>query len=208
MKIFGKTLAGPQLTLVQTGLVVVLMVSLSFASVPFYNWFCKVTGFAGTTAVAEADSDVILDQTIEVRFDASLDAGMPWSFRPVQRKMTLRIGETAIAFFEAHNPTQHVVVGQASYNVTPDQAGAFFEKIECFCFTQQILQPGQTVQMPVSFYVDPAIVTDGEGQYIHQITLGYTFYEVPLTQAEQEAALAIPAQGPLTRAQSAAIETN
>jgi cytochrome c oxidase assembly protein subunit 11 len=207
MKLFGKT-SGPQKTALQAGAVVLLMASLSFAAVPFYNWFCKVTGFAGTTNVAEAASDVVLDQTIDIRFDASLDAGMPWTFRPVQRTMTLRIGETGLAFFEAHNPTNRVVAGQASYNVTPDQAGGFFDKIECFCFTQQVLQPGQTVQMPVSFFVDPAIVTDAEGQYIHQITLSYTFYEVPLTAAEQQSALTIPVSQPLTQAQTPAIDTN
>lgn len=208
MKRFDSALTGPRKTAVQAGAVVLVMASLSFAAVPFYSWFCKVTGFAGTTAVSDAGSGVILDQTIDIRFDASLGSGMPWTFRPVERVMTLRIGETGLAFFEAHNPTDRVVVGQASYNVTPDQAGAFFDKIECFCFTQQILQPGQTVQMPVSFYVDPAIVTDREGQYVHHITLSYTFYEVPLTDVEQEAALNIPVSQPLTQAQTPAIDTN
>ena len=208
MKLFGRTIAGPQRTALQAVAVVVVMASLSFAAVPFYNWFCKVTGFAGTTNVAEKGSDVILGETIDIRFDASLESGMPWTFRPVQRSMTLRIGETGLAFYEAHNPTSRVVAGQASYNVTPDQAGAFFDKIECFCFTQQVLQPGQTVQMPVSFYVDPAIVTDSEGQYIHHITLSYTFFEVPLTEVEQEAALNTPVPQPLTQAQTPAIDTN
>ena len=207
MKLFG-TLSGAQKTAVQAGAVVLLMASLSFAAVPFYRWFCQVTGFAGTTNVATAGSDLVLDQTIEVRFDASLDAGMPWTFRPVERTMTLRIGETGLAFYEAHNPTNRVVAGQASYNVTPDQAGGFFDKIECFCFTQQVLQPGQTVLMPVSFFVDPAIIADAEGQYIHHITLSYTFYEVPLTPAEQQAALNIPAPQPLTAGPSEAIDTN
>lgn len=208
MKLFGRTIIGPQRTALQAVAVVVVMASLSFAAVPFYNWFCKVTGFAGTTNVADKGSDVILGETIDIRFDASLESGMPWTFRPVQRSMTLRIGETGLAFYEAHNPTNRVVAGQASYNVTPDQAGAFFDKIECFCFTQQVLQPGQTVQMPVSFYVDPAIVTDREGQYIHHITLSYTFYEVPLTEVEQEAALNTPVPQPLTQAQTPAIDTN
>lgn len=208
MKLFGRTIIGPQRTAAQAVAVVVVMASLSFAAVPFYTWFCKVTGFAGTTNVADKGSDVILGETIDIRFDASLESGMPWTFRPVQRSMTLRIGETGLAFYEAHNPTSRVVAGQASYNVTPDQAGAFFDKIECFCFTQQVLQPGQTVQMPVSFYVDPAIVTDREGQYIHHITLSYTFYEVPLTEVEQEAALNTPVPQPLTQAQTPAIDTN
>lgn len=188
--------------------VVLLMASLSFAAVPFYRWFCQVTGFAGTTSVATAPSDVILDETVEIRFDASLESGMPWTFRPVQRTMSLRIGETGLALFEASNPTDRVVAGRAVYNVTPDQAGGFFDKIECFCFTRQVLQPGETVQMPVSFFVDPAIAMDSEGQFIHNITLSYTFYEVPLTDAEQEAALNIPQPQPLTQAPNLTIDTN
>ena len=198
-------LTGPQKTAAQAGTVVVLMASLSFAAVPFYRWFCQVTGFAGTTNVAAGASDLILEQTIEVRFDASLDAGMPWTFAPVERTMTLRIGETALAFYRAHNPTDRAVAGQASYNVTPDAAGGFFDKIECFCFVQQVLQPGQTVLMPVSFFVDPAMVTDREGRYVRQITLSYTFYEVPLPEDDTQAALRAGAEA-LTPAATAAID--
>jgi cytochrome c oxidase assembly protein subunit 11 len=168
--------------------VVLTMASLSFAAVPFYNWFCKVTGFGGTTSVAEQGSDLILDQTITVRFDASLEAGMPWDFKPEVRQMTLKIGETGLAFFEAHNPTNRVVAGTASYNVFPYSAGGYFTKIACFCFEMQVLQPGESVQMPVSFYVDPAIVDDPEGKYVSEITLSYTFHETELP--EQQAALA------------------
>jgi cytochrome c oxidase assembly protein subunit 11 len=123
---------------------------------------------------------------------------MPWTFKPMQREMTLRIGETGLAFYEAHNPTDHPVAGQAAYNVTPYEAGYFFDKIECFCFTEQVLQPGETVEMPVSFYVDPAIVTDRDAKYVHTITLSYTFYEIDLP--DEQAALTNPA--------SDAIETN
>ncbi len=165
-----------------------LMLSLSFAAVPFYNWFCRVTGFAGTTSVAEAPSEVILDQTVIIRFDASLEAGMPWQFKPEVSHMTLRIGETGLAFFDAYNPTDRTVAGTASYNVTPDQSGGYFTKIECFCFTEQILKPGERVQMPVTFYVDPEIVKDKEASKIKEITLSYTFHETPLT--EEQAALA------------------
>ena len=157
---------------------------------PFYDWFCRVTGFGGATNVAEAESDEILDQMITVRFDASLERDMPWTFKPEVREMTLRIGETGLAFYEAHNPTDKPVAGQASYGVTPDQAGKFFDKIACFCFTQQVLQPGETVMMPVSFFVDPAIVDDREGQYIHTITLSYTFFQLDLDEdGLQQAAL-------------------
>ncbi|MDO7608883.1 MAG: cytochrome c oxidase assembly protein, partial [Loktanella sp.] len=191
MKLFPN-IQGPQRTLVQLVGVVVVMGALSWASVPFYNWFCKVTGFGGITNTAEAGSDVILDQTITVRFDASIDRDMPWTFKPAQREMTLRIGETGLAFYEAHNPLDVPVAGQAAYNVTPYEAGVFFDKIECFCFTEQVLQPGETVMMPVSFFVDPAIVDDREGQYIHTITLGYTFYQIDLPEEEVQAALVAP----------------
>lgn len=170
--------------------IVAVMVSLSFAAVPFYDWFCRVTGFAGTTNVAEGESDVVLDQTITIRFDANVERGMEWEFRPVQREMTLRIGETGLAFYEAYNPTHHVIAGTASYNVTPDSAGYFFDKIQCFCFTEQVLQPGERVQMPVSFYVDPEIVNDRDAKRVRHITLSYTFHETELT--EEQASLAAP----------------
>lgn len=171
--------------------VVVTMASLSFAAVPFYDWFCRVTGFGGTTSVAEVAPDTILDQTVVVKFDASTERGMPWQFRPVQREMTVRIGENAIAFYEAFNPTDRPVAGTASYNVAPDAAGGYFAKIACFCFTEQVLQPGERIEMPVSFFVDPSIVTDPEGKFVKEITLSYTFYETPLP--EEQAALAVPA---------------
>ena len=205
MKLFPN-IQGPQRTLVQLVGVVVVMGALSWASVPFYNWFCKVTGFGGITNTAEAGSDVILDQTITVRFDASIDRDMPWTFKPAQREMTLRIGETGLAFYEAHNPLDVPVAGQAAYNVTPYEAGVFFDKIECFCFTEQVLQPGETVMMEVSFFVDPAIVDDREGQYIHTITLGYTFYQIDLPEEEVQAALVAPTT--LTTAPQDAIDTN
>ncbi len=179
-------------TAAKLGLVAVTMLSLSFAAVPFYDWFCRVTGYGGTTGVAVAAPDRILDRTVEVRFDASLERGMPWTFRPMQRTMTVRLGETGLAFYEAHNPTASPVAGIASYNVTPDTAGGYFTKIACFCFDMQVLAPGETVQMPVTFYVDPSMVSDAEGRFVHQITLSYTFHEAPLP--DEQAALA-PAGG-------------
>ncbi|MCA0870931.1 cytochrome c oxidase assembly protein [Seohaeicola saemankumensis] len=175
-------MSGPQKTVVQLVSVVVVMGALAWASVPFYDWFCRVTGFGGATNVAEAGSDEILDQTIKVRFDASKDRGMPWEFKPVQREMTMRIGETGLAFYEAYNPTDRVVAGSASYNVTPYSAGYFFDKIDCFCFEEQVLQPGERVQMPVTFFVDPEIVDDRDGKYVHTITLSYTFHEIDLPE--------------------------
>lgn len=176
-------------------LLVATMLSLSFVAVPFYDWFCRTTGFGGTTSVAEVAPDVILDQTIEIRFDASLEAGMPWEFAPQQRSMTLRIGETALAFYDAYNPTDRVIAGTASYNVSPDAAGGYFTKIECFCFTEQVLQPGERVVMPLTFFVDPEIVTDPEGKVVRTITLSYTFHQTALS--DEQAALAVPPAKPV-----------
>jgi cytochrome c oxidase assembly protein subunit 11 len=189
LNLFNRIEDGPRRTAAQAVTVVVLMGGLAWASVPFYDWFCRVTGFGGVTGVAEAGSDEILDQTVTVRFDASVERDMPWRFKPAQREMEVRIGETALAFYEATNTSDVPVAGSASYNVAPYEAGGFFEKIDCFCFEMQVLQPGETVQMPVNFYVDPAIVDDREGQYVHTITLGYTFHKAPLPEEEQQAAL-------------------
>ena len=204
MTLFPK-LHGPQRTAAQTVFVVFFMGGLAWASVPFYDWFCRVTGFGGITNVAEAGSDVILDQTIKILFDASLDRDMPWTFKPEVREMEIRIGETGLAFYEAHNPLDVPVAGQAAYNVTPYEAGRFFDKIACFCFVEQILMPGETVMMPVSFFVDPAIVDDREGQYVHTITLSYTFYEIDLPEEEIQATL-MPET--LTTAPLGGIDTN
>jgi len=173
-------LSGPTKTVMQTLSLVVVMGGLAWASVPFYNWFCSVTGFGGTTSVSEVASDEILDQTIKIRFDASLERNMPWEFTPVVREMELQIGETGLAFYEAYNPTDRPVAGSASYNVAPYEAGGFFTKIDCFCFEEQVLAPGERVRMPVIFYVDPEIVTDRDAKYVHSITLSYTFYEIDL----------------------------
>lgn len=170
--------------------IVISMVGLSFAAVPFYSWFCKTTGFAGTPQVAKAATGEILDQTITIRFDANVDAGMPWEFKPVDREMTLRIGETGLAFFEAYNPTDHTIAGSASYNVSPDIAGAYFTKIQCFCFTQQVLKAGERVQMPVTFYVDPGITRDVNTEQVRHITLSYTFYQSELPEAQANLSLA------------------
>jgi cytochrome c oxidase assembly protein subunit 11 len=175
-------LQGPAKTVAQTVSVVILMGGLAWASVPFYDWFCRVTGFGGVTGVSDVAPEDILDQTITVRFDGSLNNHMPWEFKPVLREMDVRIGESGLAFYEAYNPTDRPVAGSASYNVTPYQAGGFFNKIQCFCFEEQVLQPGERVQMPVTFYVDPEIVEDRDGKYIHTITLSYTFYEIDLPE--------------------------
>ena len=175
-------LTGPAKTVAQTVSLVVVMGGLAWASVPFYDWFCRVTGFGGVPEQVSANEMDVLDQTITVRFDGTLNNNMAWEFKPVEREMKVRIGETGLAFYEAHNPTDRPIAGQASYNVTPYTAGAFFDKIDCFCFQEQVLAPGETVQMPVSFYVDPEIVDDRDGKYVHTITLSYTFYEIDLPE--------------------------
>lgn len=171
--------------------VVLTMAALSFAAVPFYDWFCRVTGYAGTTQTADAGSTAVIDQSVTVHFSASKAVGMAWDFRAVEPEMTLKLGQNALAYFEAHNPTDRTIAGTASYNVSPDSAGLHFIKIECFCFTQQVLKPGETVLMPVSFYVDPAMAQDPEANRIQDITLSYTFHETELPKPQ--AALASPA---------------
>jgi cytochrome c oxidase assembly protein subunit 11 len=192
MNPFNRIPEGPNRTAAQAVSVVFLMGALSWASVPFYDWFCRVTGFGGVTNVVSTGSDTILDQTMTVRFESSLARDMPWTFKPVQREMEARIGETVLAFYEATNPTDEPIAGSASYNVAPYEAGKFFDKIDCFCFEEQVLQPGETINMPVTFYVDPAIVDDYEGKYIHTITLGYTFHRNDLPEDIDQAALSTP----------------
>ena len=171
--------------------VILVMGSLAWASVPMYDLFCRVTGWGGATDVAEAAMDEPLEQTVTVRFDASLEAGMPWEFRPEQKKVTLRIGEEGLAFYEAHNPTDRPIAGTASFNVSPYAAGAYFSKIQCFCFDEQVLQPGQTVSMPVTFFVEPEILEDPDARFVKTITLSYTFHETDLPEgyAREQAAL-------------------
>lgn len=171
--------------------VVALMVGASFAAVPFYSWFCRVTGYAGTPGVAAAPEapGEVAGRTVTVHFDANSAPGMPWEFRPKQRTITLRLGETGLAFYEAYNPTDRVVAGQAGYNVVPFSVGGYFDKIACFCFELQVLGPGERVDMPVTFYVDPALLDDRETRDVTDITLSYTMYEADLPEGADTAAL-------------------
>ncbi len=183
--------------------VVVIMGALAWASVPLYDLFCRVTGYGGTTNASTGNTEGVLDQTIKVRFDASTARDMPWEFKPEQRQMELKIGQDGMAFYEAYNPTDKPIRGTASYNVAPYAAGAYFSKIQCFCFEEQILQPGERMSMPVNFYVDPDIVNDREGKYVHTITLSYTFHmmddQTGMDADDQQAALIEPTpETPLT----------
>lgn len=152
------------------------MVGLSFASVPLYRLFCQVTGLGGTPGVQAAAPEAKTDVDFHVRFDANTNAALPWRFKPVQREVTLKLGEERLAFYEATNTSDKPVTGTATFNVTPLKAGQYFVKIDCFCFTEQTLEPGETVQMPVSFYVDPDIYENRNTRDVTTITLSYTFY--------------------------------
>jgi cytochrome c oxidase assembly protein subunit 11 len=159
------------------GFVVVLMVGASYAAVPFYNWFCRVTGFNGTTQVARsAPSAAPLARTIQVRFDSNVAGGLPWKFEPEQTEIEVRIGEVTTIYYEVTNRSARTTTGQAAYNVAPLSVGAYFQKINCFCFTEQTFAPGEKRQMPVVFYVDPDIVNDHDNDGLTSITLSYTFY--------------------------------
>jgi len=152
------------------------MIGMSYAAVPLYQLFCQVTGYGGTTQRVTQYSSKILDKTIHVRFDANVSGGLPWEFKPVQREITLRIGETTQIAYEASNPFSTPTSGRATFNVAPSLAGAYFNKVECFCFTDTTLKPGETLDMPVVFYIDPEIVKVPELANLKTITLSYTFF--------------------------------
>jgi len=161
------------------GFVVVLMVGASYAAVPFYNWFCRATGFNGTTQVAtSAPSGAPLARKVTVRFDANVAPGLPWKFEPEQNEIEVKIGEVVTVFYSVTNQAARTTAGQAAYNVTPLTVGSYFQKINCFCFTEQTMAPGEKRDMPVVFYVDPALAADSENDGLNTITLSYTFYPV------------------------------
>jgi cytochrome c oxidase assembly protein subunit 11 len=161
------------------GLVVVLMIGASYAAVPFYNWFCQATGFNGTTQVAtSAPSGGPLARRIAVRFDSNVAAGLPWKFAPEQTEIEVRIGEVVTVFYTVTNQSARTTTGQAAYNVAPLTVGGYFQKINCFCFTEQTMAAGEKREMPVVFYVDPSIVNDSDNDGLNSITLSYTFYPV------------------------------
>lgn len=160
------------------GVLVLGMAGLSFAAVPLYRLYCQVTGYQGTTQRAEKASDVVLDRIVKVHFDANVAADLPWKFEPLQSSLDVKVGENTLAYFKATNTSDKVTVGTAVFNVTPDAVGPHFNKVQCFCFTEQRLEPGQSVEMPVSFFVDPAFVTDEETSVLSELTLSYAFYPV------------------------------
>ncbi|MET0719280.1 MAG: cytochrome c oxidase assembly protein [Tardiphaga sp.] len=161
------------------GLLVAFMVGASYAAVPFYDWFCRATGFNGTTMVAtSAPSTGPLARKMTVRFDSNVSGGLPWKFVPEQSEIEVRIGEVVTVFYTVTNQSARTTMAQAAYNVAPLTVGSYFQKINCFCFTEQTLGPGEKREMPVVFYVDPALVADSENDGLNSITLSYTFYPV------------------------------
>jgi cytochrome c oxidase assembly protein subunit 11 len=163
-------------------LIVAFMVGLAFASVPLYRMFCELTGFDGTPARAAAAPGAIAGQ-VRVRFDANVHPGLPWRFEPEQNVISVAPGAQNKVFYRAQNLSARTIVGQAAFNVSPDQVGKYFKKIQCFCFSEQTLKPGQKVDMPVVFFVDPGFAKDPDTKDIDEITLSYTFYPVETVTA-------------------------
>ena len=166
---------GKQKTLLLVVSVVFFMGALSYASVPLYKLFCQVTGYGGTTQVVQNVSDKVVDRSITVRFDANVTPALDWRFAPTQKSIKLSLGENALAFYRAENTGSGPLVGTATFNVTPDKAGIYFNKVECFCFQEQLLAPNQVIDMPVSFFIDPDMMNDPNLDDVTTITLSYTF---------------------------------
>jgi len=160
------------------GVFVAMMVGAAYASVPLYTWFCKTTGFGGTTQVAERAPDQILGRQLSIRFDSNVAPGLPWRFEPEVNEVKVRIGEVTTVHYKVINQAAREITAQAGYNVSPPQVGGYFNKINCFCFTQQTLKAGETREMAVVFYVDPEIVKDRDQDDLNTITLSYTFYRL------------------------------
>ncbi len=167
--------------------VVFSMVAAAYAAVPLYRIFCQTTGYGGTPKIAATNDVKVLDRTIEVRLDANVAPNLPWDFKPKQNTVTVQLGETVLVHYQATNVGQTTLRGTASYNVSPDAAGAYFNKIACFCFTEQKLEPGETVDMPVTFFVDPAMIDDRDTEKLSVITLSYTFHPMDKPAADASA---------------------
>jgi cytochrome c oxidase assembly protein subunit 11 len=169
-----------------------VMSAITAASPTLYTMFCKATGYNGTTQRVKANKNQVLDRTITVRFDSNVAPGLPWAFAPEVTKMDVKIGETGLAFFRATNNSDKPITGQAIYNVTPEIFGAYFNKIQCFCFSEQTLKPHQTVEMPVTFFLDPKMVDDPDATRLSEVTLSYVFY--PVDRPASTADASVPAK--------------
>jgi cytochrome c oxidase assembly protein subunit 11 len=160
------------------------MLGLSYAAVPLYEAFCRATGFGGTPLIAQSDDHPVIARTMVVRFDSNTDPALPWRFEPEQRSVTVHLGEQKLVYFRATNQSDRPIVGTATYNITPEASARWFNKIQCFCFTEQLLKPGQTIDMPVLFFVDPDMDKDRRFDDVHTVTLSYTFYESKTERAK------------------------
>ena len=170
------------------------MLGASYAAVPLYKLLCQATGINGTTQRVAGNASVkVLARTITVHFDANTGGAMPWQFKPEAEHISVHVGETTMAYFTAYNPADHAITGSATYNVTPEIAGRYFDKIQCFCFNLQTLKAGEQAEMPVTFYIDPAIANEAGAANIRDITLSYTFFEAPQPAAPSAAAGGSPA---------------
>jgi cytochrome c oxidase assembly protein subunit 11 len=178
------------------GLAPAFMFGLSWASVPLYQLFCQVTGYGGTTQVATGPADRVMDQTVKVRFDANVAPGLPWDFAPQMREMDIKLGENGLAFYTVTNTSDQPVTAVATYNVTPFKSGPYFQKLECFCFQDRTLQPGETMELPVIFYVDPSLATDSDTDDVTQITLSYTFFPADSRTPNTPRTAGLPAKTP------------
>lgn len=161
------------------------MIGAAFASVPLYDLFCKVTGFGGTTQVAEAATKPVGERTMTVRFNADISGDMPWAFEPLQREVQVKVGEEKLVFYRATNRSAQAIVGTSTFNVTPDIAGIYFNKTQCFCFTEQLLKPGESIDMPVVFFIDPDLAKDRKLDRVATISLSYTFFISKTDKARQ-----------------------
>ena len=160
------------------------MVGLAYASSPLYDLFCRTTDFGGTPVVAQQGERPLLDRTVKVRFDSNVDPNLPWRFEPLEREVKVRLGEERLVHYRVTNVSQRPIVGTSVYNVTPEPAGPWFNKLQCFCFTEQLLKPGQSLDMPVVFFVDPEMDKDRRYDNVRTITLSYTFYEAKTERAK------------------------
>lgn len=168
------------------------MLGLAFAAVPLYDLFCRVTGYGGTTQRAEASTGEVVDRQMIVRFDANVAKGLKWSFRPEQTTVNVKVGETKLVYYRARNNSDQPLAATATFNVAPPAAGAYFNKIECFCFTEQTLQPGETIDMPVVFFLDPALADEEDLTGVGSITLSYTFFPLAAPQKKTEPVASLP----------------
>ena len=178
---------------IAAALVPLTMVGAAYASVPLYQLFCQITGYGGTTQIATEAASQVLTRTIKVRFDANLAPGVPWTFAPEKPVVELKLGENGLAFYKVKNNSDQAVTAVATYNVTPHKVGPYFQKLECFCFQDRTLQPGETMELPVIFYVDPALATDANVDEVTEVTLSYTFFRADSPAlAQAPAGLAVP----------------